>query len=76
MKTINFTEFRSRASDMMTDVEHGETLLVMRHGRPIAEINPVTTQQPSWKRPALRLSIKGAGLASAIIAEREHETVP
>jgi len=76
MRTVNFTTFRNDASDMMTAVEQGETLLVVRHGRPIAEIIPVTTQQPSWKRPALRLSTKGARLAAAIIEEREHETVP
>ena len=76
MKTISFTEFRNHASDMLTEVENGETLLVMRHGRPIAEISPVPSQQPSWKRPALRLSTTGAGLAAAIIQEREHEALP
>ncbi len=44
MKTISFTEFRNHASDMMTEVEHGETLLVVRHGRPIAEVSPATDQ--------------------------------
>ena len=76
MKTIGFTEFRNHASDLMTEVERGETLLVVRHGRPIAEISPVMAQQPSWKRPALRLSTTGAGLAAAIIGEREHEALP
>ncbi len=75
MKTVGFTEFRSHASDMMTEVEHGETLLVVRHGRPIAEVSPAADQQPSWKRPALRLSVKGAGLAAAILEERERETL-
>lgn len=75
MKTISFTEFRNHASDMMTEVEHGETLLVVRHGRPIAEVSPATDQQPSWKRPALRLSAKGAGLAIAILQERKRETL-
>lgn len=76
MKTISFTEFRNHASDLMTAVEHGETLLVIRHGRPIAEVSPATDQPPSWKRPALRLSTKGTGLAAAIIEEREHEALP
>ena len=76
MKTVNFTEFRQHASDMMTSVEHGETFLVIRHGRPIAEISPATARQPSWKRPALRLATKGTGLAAAICEEREHETLP
>jgi prevent-host-death family protein len=76
MKTVSFTEFRNHASDMMTAVEQGETLLVCRHGRPIAEISPVAAQQPSWKRRALRLATTGAGLAAAIIEEREHEALP
>ena len=76
MKTISFTEFRNHASDMMTAVEHGETLLVVRHGRPIAEVSPALDQQPSWKRPGLRLAVKGINLATAILEEREHEALP
>jgi antitoxin (DNA-binding transcriptional repressor) of toxin-antitoxin stability system len=59
----------------MTAVEHGETLVVVRHGRPIAEVLPAANESPSWKRPALRLATKGAGLAAAIVEEREHETL-
>jgi prevent-host-death family protein len=76
MRTVNFTEFRSRASDLLSAVERGESLLVLRHGRPIAEVSPAVALQPSWKSPALRLSARGAGLAAAILEEREHETVP
>ena len=75
MKTINFTEFRSRASDLMSEVEGGETILVLRHGRPIAEVSPVVGAAPSWKQPALRLASRGGGLASAIIGERADEAV-
>ena len=78
MKTVTLTEFRSHASGMLTQVEHGETLLVIRHGEPIAEVSPVAdkrTSQPSWKRPALRLSTKGSGLSSAILEERKREGI-
>ena len=78
MKTVTLTEFRSHASGMLTQVEQGETFLVLRHGRPIAEICPVdhrTHLQPSWKRPALRLSTKGRGLSRAILDERKRENV-
>lgn len=72
--TVALTEFRSRASGMFSRVERGETLLVIRHGRPIAEVSPVSAAvgEPSWKRPPLRLVAKGAGLASAILAERDE----
>jgi antitoxin (DNA-binding transcriptional repressor) of toxin-antitoxin stability system len=59
---------------MLTEVEHGETLVVLRRGRPIAEVSPVREQkkkQLSWKQAGLRLLAKGAGLSSAIIEERE-----
>lgn len=78
MKTVKFTEFRKRASAMLTDVEQGETLVVLRHGRPIAEIAPIARADdgtPSWKRPALRLVTRGGGLSAAIQEERAHESL-
>lgn len=78
MTTVTLTDFRSHASGMLDRVEHGETLLVLRHGRPIAEVTPVVNQnvrQPSWKKPGLRLSTKGISLSRIILAERDHESV-
>jgi prevent-host-death family protein len=77
MKTITFTEFRKQASNFLSAVEDGESLIVLRHGKPIAEITPISREggEPSWKRPGLRLSVKGAELSSAILEERERESV-
>ncbi len=47
MKTVTFTEFRRRASGMISEVERGETLVVIRHGKPVAEISPFTQRYPS-----------------------------
>ena len=76
MNRVTLTDFRSNASGMLTRVERGETLIVLRHGRPIAEVSPFEEKgrsTPSWKRPALRLSTRGAALSSAIIEERARE---
>ena len=78
MKTVTFTEFRRRASDLLTEVEKGGSLIVLRHGRPIAEVSPVAVQEDlmsSWKRPGLKLSAKGTSLAAAIREERASEDV-
>jgi len=78
MKTVTFTEFRKKASGLLSDVEDGESLLVLRHGKPIAEISPISPNPegtPSWKRRGLRLTAKGAALSRAIIEERRHEDV-
>ena len=77
MKTVNFTEFRRNASSFFSDVENGSVLVVIRHGKPIAEVSPVSPLQasPAWKKPALRLSVNGAGLASAITDDRSDENI-
>jgi len=41
VKTVTLTEFRSRASRLLREVENGETLIVTRRGRRIAEVLPV-----------------------------------
>ena len=74
MKTVTFSEFRKHASALFSEVQGGEIIHIVRHGRPIAEISPLPADEknePSWKRSGLRLSIKGASLSKAIIEERE-----
>ncbi len=74
MKTVTFTEFRKHASELVTEVEGGETLLLIRHGRPVAEVGPVADAAvllPSWRRPGLRLAARGGPLSAAILTERE-----
>ena len=74
MKTITFTDFRKKASDLITEVEHGETIILLRRGKPVAEVVPFsdTTQRiPMWKQSGTRLRIRGNDLSSAILDERE-----
>jgi len=76
MKTVTCTDFRKNASTLLTEVQHGETIVLLRHGSPIAEIIPFSDQlpqEPSWKRPGIRLQIKGSTLSSAILEERESK---
>ena len=55
MHTIPLNEFRANASAMIDRVERGETVLILRHGKPVAELVPVradaATEIPSYKRP-------------------------
>jgi antitoxin (DNA-binding transcriptional repressor) of toxin-antitoxin stability system len=74
MKTIRFTEFRNNASLYLTEVENGESIRVIRHGRAIAEITPPSTDSgktPAWKKKGLKLSAMGKSLSSAILEERD-----
>jgi prevent-host-death family protein len=79
MTAVAFTEFRRNASKILSRVERGETLIVERHGRPIAEVSPVPREEgkvPSWKRPGLRIAAKGARLSAAILEGRDREGLP
>jgi prevent-host-death family protein len=74
MKMVTFTEFRQNAASYFDAVEQGETLKVLRHGKPIAEIVPASNEERalSWKQPGLRLSVKGASLSKEILKERKQ----
>lgn len=74
MKSVAFTDFRKKASDLLTEVEHGETLILLRRGKPVAEIVPFSDKAqrtPAWKLSGIRLRIQGSDLSSAILEERE-----
>jgi prevent-host-death family protein len=74
MKTIAVTDFRRNASGFINEVEHGETLILIRRGKPVAEIIPFSgnpQKSPAWKQPGVPLQIEGSDLSSAILEERE-----
>jgi antitoxin (DNA-binding transcriptional repressor) of toxin-antitoxin stability system len=77
MKTITFTDFRKKASGFISEVEKGETLILLRRGKPVAEISPFRAEivrTPSWKKPGICLEIKGSDLSSAVLEEREGDS--
>lgn len=74
MKTVTFTEFRRHASSLLTEVERGQTVIIVRHSKPIAELIPFSGEAdrpPAWKQPGIKLTLAGAELSAAILAERE-----
>jgi len=74
MRQVSFTEFRMNAASFFDSVEQGETIRVLRHGRPIAEVVPVRTaaRTLSWKRPGLMLEAGHASLSREILRERKR----
>ena len=79
MHILPLSEFRANASAMLDLVEKGETVRIMRHGKPVADLVPVRVDQdlakvPSWKRAIEPLHIvrpDGKTGAQLIIEERE-----
>jgi prevent-host-death family protein len=74
MKVVTFTEFRQNAATYFDVVEKGETVRILRHGKPVAEVIPAPVKEGvvSWKQPGLKLSVRGASLSREILRERKQ----
>ena len=71
MKTASFSDFRRHAAGFLDEVEKGEVIRVLRHGRPVADIAPIPgTGAPSWKKDPPRFQLHGASLSRAILENR------
>ena len=65
---VNISCFARRLTRSTVQIQSGEQTVL-----PIAEVCPVAREkdsQLSWKKPALRLTAKGAALSSAILEDR------
>jgi prevent-host-death family protein len=80
MHTLPLSEFRANVSAMLDLVEQGQTVRILRHGKPVAELVPVVEATaspehvPSWKRPVTAVtcvSPDGKTAAQLIVEERE-----
>ena len=78
MHTLAMSEFRANTAAMIDLVERGETVRILRHGKPVADLVPTQRQAeqkvPRWKLPIEPLNIvrpDGKSGAQLIIEERE-----
>ncbi len=73
MLTTTFTEFRQHAKTYFDQVEEGQSVAILRHGKVIAKLIPAEDKKLSWKRPGPKLAVKGFSLSKEILAERTEE---
>ena len=72
MTQTTFSELRSHAKQYFDLVEAGESVRVVRNGKPVADIVPVAQDLPSWKRRTVQpLVLDGVSLSRLILEERE-----
>ena len=76
--SVPLSEFRANTSAMIDLVEKGETVRILRHGKPVAELVPMRPLEaqkiPRWKVPIEPLNyLKPPSRSGAqmIIEERE-----
>lgn len=71
MRHATLTDVRNRTRAYFDLVESGETVRVLRNGKPIADIVPVAADLLSWKRRVAQpLVLDGVSISRMILAER------
>ncbi len=78
MHILPLSEFRANTAAMIDLVERGETVRILRHGKPVAELVPIKPDAeadvPSYKKPfqpLLQLP-PGYSAVQALLDEREN----
>ena len=72
MRQATFSELRNHAKQYFDIVESGESVRIVRNGKPIADIVPLSQDLPSWKRRVPQpLVLDGVSLSRMILEERE-----
>ncbi|WP_262964679.1 type II toxin-antitoxin system Phd/YefM family antitoxin [Methylobacter psychrophilus] len=71
MRQASFTEVRNHAKQYFDMVESGESVRVLRNGKPIADIVPIFPDLPSWKQRKVQpLVLDGVSISQMILEER------
>jgi prevent-host-death family protein len=83
MQLVQFTEFRNNASKYLDLVEQrGETVQILRSGKPVAQLVPTTSLKPvetrkipSWKNPSWKpmptLSTSAPSVSDILLEDRD-----
>lgn len=70
METIQFTDFRNHAKDYIDNVEHGESFVIVRRGRPVAKVIPIAGGTvEGWKRKIKPIKLSKGILISDILRQ-------
>ena len=68
MVTVNLAHAKAHLSELLKQVEAGQEVIITRHGRPVAQLSPVSTpklplrdltefrsETPPWRRSSAEL---------------------
>ena len=76
MKHLNVSSFKVHLAAHLREVQDGETIVLTEYRRPVAEVRPLSSQQPLMEPASQPFSTKDcgpthpiAGLAGELIAE-------
>ena len=72
MMQVRMNEISGKMIDVISQVEKGESCMIIREGKPIAEILPVKTKSQGWKRTLKKVTPVGEVTAQAYIENERN----
>ena len=70
MRVIQSSEAKTRLSELLDDVERGETIVITRHGKAIARLAPEQDQRKAERAKAIkRIRANRASMPKLTLAE-------
>ena len=80
MRSVNIREARQKLSDLVDAAEHGQSVLITRHGKEVARIEPAGPARSaalpdlSTFRASVRAAVQGKGrpLSKAVTESRKE----
>lgn len=69
MKQIKSSDAKARFSELLDEVEHGETISITRHGKVIAHILPDATYRQARAKKAIEQIIEARKTAPRVTTE-------
>ncbi len=77
MNTINAREARKRLGNLIDAAERGESIVITRRGKKVAEIGPVRKRRrrrlPDLAKFRAGVKVKGKSLSDTVISMRARE---
>ena len=79
MREVQATEAKTHLAQLLSEVEHGETIAITRHGKPIAHLVPAEARKRATRRAAVerfeawRATWKGIDMSLEEILDARHE---
>jgi len=71
MVKIKVTELSQKIDTLINQIENGEPCLIIKEGKPIAEILPIKNHMQGWKREFKKVKLP-PGISAQMYVEEER----
>lgn len=72
MAHLKISDLTKEVDRVIARVEKGETFIITKEGKPVAELHPLTSKIPHWKKKVIKVVLPNGASAQSIIEEERN----